>query len=93
MGMLNMGMRGPSHVHRIQRFLTVPIAMDASDGAGTVAYDIPGSFKALSLRSMNERLLDDIRTYCMQPLRFPPNSRKFRRSIQVDGHLERGVLS
>jgi len=30
----------------------------------------------------------------MQPLRFPPNSRKFKGSIQVDGHhLERGALS
>jgi hypothetical protein len=69
--------------------------MDAGDGAGTVAYYIPGSFKALSLRSMSnsdERLLDDIRTYCMEPLRFPLNPRKFR-SIQVDGHLERGVQS
>jgi hypothetical protein len=31
----------------------VPMAMDPDDGAGTVAYDIPGSFKALSLRSMS----------------------------------------
>lgn len=70
--------------------------MDAGDDAGTLAYDIPGSFKALSLRSMSnsdERLLDDIRTYCMQSFRFPPNSRKFRRSIQVDGYLERGVIN
>jgi hypothetical protein len=46
----------------------VPMAMDADrdDGAGSVVYDIPGSFKALSLRSMNssdESLLDHIQTY------------------------------
>ena len=76
----------------------VPMAMDADrdDGAGSVVYDIPRSFKALSLRPMNssdESLLNDIQTYCMQLLRLPSQFQKIQRSIQVDGHLKRGVLS
>jgi len=73
------------------------MAMDTDDGARTVAYDIPGFFQSIypsgQLSSSDKCPLDDIQTYCIQPLRFPPNSRKFKRSSQVDGHLERRALS
>ena len=80
----------PSHVHRTQRYLALSrecqwrwTRMPANDGAGAVAYDLPRSFKALSLssmRSLEECRLADMQTYSMQPFRFtPPISRKIQK--------------